>query len=349
MITFCSMLWYAVFLCICIRAVDCSFARLHFLRHATRLVALGQSCTNWHLQWCHFVSLVLKSICTAIAYMKRTRPPSEGSTRMITHVKTHRKTWWYSETLLGFCDGKALGGIPKLTFCWLLSQMWLYFWSPCLINFVATSIDILWFKNVQYALHKVLHKVTEAAAGMWVQNLGLKYRCLRWSFEARQNMSKFHAKRQEIGKLPSAQGVPQSWCETFEPGIKKVTGPLWIRSKDCQISAKLSQLCPQGFETLSCMVGPLDHGWTMVGGTQTLARTTCNYLRRSCRSCQFGTPTIGFLAIELVMLIPPAWSSTRNWTKDWGRSFIYGKPVSIRSTMTCSCANMRHVQKFQEI
>jgi hypothetical protein len=53
-----------------------------------------------------------------------------------------------------------LGGIPKLTFCWLLSQMWLYFSSPCLINFVATSIDILWFKNVQNALHKVLHKAS---------------------------------------------------------------------------------------------------------------------------------------------------------------------------------------------
>ena len=62
--------------------------------------------------------------------------------------------------LLGFYDGKALGGIPKLTFCWLLSQMWLYFSSPCLINFVATSIDILWFKNVQNALHKVLHKAS---------------------------------------------------------------------------------------------------------------------------------------------------------------------------------------------
>ena len=197
---------------------------------------------------------------------------------MITHVKTHRKTWWYSERLLGFCDGKALGGIPKLTFCWLLSQMWLYFSSPCLINFVATSCGskcaaqsaAQGFPVARCRRCRRCRKchwlVTEAATGMWVQNLGLKYRCLRWSFEAHQNMSKSHANYQEIGKLPSAQGVPQSWCETFEPGIKKVTGPLWIHLKDCQISAKLSQLCPQGFETLSCMVGPwLDHGWTMVG------------------------------------------------------------------------------------
>ena len=243
MITFCSVLWYAVVFCICKRCCWPQCCSFPFLRHATRLwwlwakaalIGICSDVTSFHL-W----SSCICTAISAIAYLWNGHGlrPKEAHA-WSRHVKAYPKTWRYSERLLGFCDGNAFGGIPKLTFCWLLS-IWFYFWNPC--AFYAWSIllpHLVVQKQQNAALHKMLHKaslwvchvplmVTEAAAGMWVQNLGLKY-CTLW-YPCTGDLSK-HVKSGK-SDCTNQQNLMQN-CRLGSGRSPKLMWDLWATDKE---------------------------------------------------------------------------------------------------------------------